>query len=90
MQITDVRVRKITKEGKMKAVVSITLDDEFVVHDIKVIEGEKGMFIAMPSKPTANGEHRDTAHPINSTTRDNMQRIILEAYEKALSEPEAE
>lgn len=90
MQITDVRVRKITKEGKMKAVVSITLDDEFVVHDIKVIEGEKGMFIAMPSKPTANGEHRDTAHPINSTTRDNMQRIILEAYEKAISEPEAE
>lgn len=90
MQITDVRVRKITKEGKMKAVVSITLDDEFVVHDIKVIEGEKGMFIAMPSKPTANGEHRDTAHPINSTTRDNMQRIILEAYEKATSEPEAE
>lgn len=90
MQITDVRVRKITKEGKMKAVVSITLDDEFVVHDIKVIEGEKGMFIAMPSKPTANGEHRDTAHPINSTTRDTMQRIILEAYEKAASEPEAE
>ena len=90
MQITDVRVRKITKEGKMKAVVSITLDDEFVVHDIKVIEGEKGLFIAMPSKPTANGEHRDTAHPINSTTRDNMQRIILEAYEKALSEPEVE
>ena len=90
MQITDVRVRKITKEGKMKAVVSITLDDEFVVHDIKVIEGEKGMFIAMPSKPTANGEHRDTAHPINSTTRDNMQKIILEAYEKALSDPEAE
>ena len=88
MQITDVRVRKITKEGKMKAVVSITLDDEFVVHDIKVIEGEKGMFIAMPSKPTANGEHRDTAHPINSATRDNMQRIILEAYEKAVSEPE--
>jgi stage V sporulation protein G len=90
MQITDVRVRKITKEGKMKAVVSITLDDEFVVHDIKVIEGEKGMFIAMPSKPTANGEHRDTAHPINSATRDHMQKIILEAYEKALSEPEAE
>lgn len=90
MQITDVRVRKVAKEGKLKAVVSITMDDEFVVHDIKVIEGEKGMFIAMPSKPTANGEHRDTAHPINSATRDNMQRIILEAYEKALSEPEAE
>ena len=68
MQITDVRVRKVAKEGKLKAVVSITMDDEFVVHDIKVIEGEKGMFIAMPSKPTANGEHRDTAHPINSTS----------------------
>ncbi len=90
MQITDVRVRKITKEGKMKAVVSITLDNEFVVHDIKVIEGEKGLFIAMPSKPTANGEHRDTAHPINSATRENMQRIILEAYDKALLEPEIE
>lgn len=90
MQITDVRVRKITKEGKMKAVVSITLDDEFVVHDIKVIEGEKGMFIAMPSKPTASGEHRDTAHPINSATREKMQRIILEAYEKALNEPDVE
>lgn len=90
MQITDVRVRKITKEGKMKAIVSITLDDEFVVHDIKVIEGEKGMFIAMPSRSSANGEHRDTAHPINSATRENMQRIILEAYEKAMNEPEAE
>ena len=90
MKITDVRVRKVAKEGKLKAIVSITMDDEFVVHDIKVIEGEKGMFIAMPSKPTANGEHRDTAHPINSATRDNMQKIILEAYEKALSEPEVE
>ena len=68
MRITDVRVRKITKEGKMKAVVSITLDDEFVVHDIKVIEGEKGLFIAMPSKKSADGEYRDIAHPINSNT----------------------
>ena len=88
MQITDVRVRKITKEGKMKAVVSITLDDEFVVHDIKVIEGEKGMFIAMPSKKAADGEYRDIAHPINSGTRESIQNIILEAYEKALDEPE--
>lgn len=88
MQITDVRVRKITKEGKMKAVVSITLDDEFVVHDIKVIEGEKGMFIAMPSKKAADGEYRDIAHPINSGTRELLQRIILDAYEKALNEPE--
>ncbi|MCM1090117.1 MAG: septation regulator SpoVG [Butyrivibrio sp.] len=88
MQITDVRVRKITKEGKMRAVVSITMDDEFVVHDIKVIEGEKGMFIAMPSKKTADGEYRDIAHPINSSTRELIQNIILEAYEKALDEPD--
>ena len=90
MQITDVRVRKIAKEGKMKAVVSITLDDEFVVHDIKVIEGEKGLFIAMPSKKAADGEYRDIAHPINSDTRENIQRIILERYEKALEEPQEE
>ena len=87
MQITDVRVRKITKEGKMKAVVSITLDDEFVVHDIKVIEGEKGLFIAMPSKKATDGEYRDIAHPINSSTRENLQKVILESYEKALEEP---
>lgn len=88
MQISDVRVRKITKEGKMKAVVSITLDDEFVVHDIKVIEGEKGLFIAMPSKKATDGEYRDIAHPINSSTRENLQRVILKSYEKALDEPE--
>ena len=86
MQVTDVRVRKIEKEGKMKAVVSITLDDEFVVHDIKVIDGEKGLFIAMPSKKSADGEYRDIAHPINSDTRDRIQRIILEKYEQALAE----
>ncbi len=88
MQITDVRVRKITKDGKMKAIVSITLDDEFVVHDIKVIEGEKGLFIAMPSKKATDGEYRDIAHPINSATRETIQKIILESYEKALQEPE--
>ena len=88
MQITDVRVRKITKEGKMKAIVSITLDDEFVVHDIKVIEGEKGLFLAMPSKKATDGEYRDIAHPINSSTRENLQKVILESYEKALEEPE--
>ena len=88
MQITDVRVRKITKEGKMKAVVSITLDDEFVVHDIKVIEGEKGLFIAMPSKKATDGEYRDIAHPINSSTRENLQKVILESYETALEETE--
>lgn len=88
MQITDVRVRKITKEGKMRAVVSITIDDEFVIHDIKVIEGDKGMFIAMPSKKAADGEYRDIAHPINSSTRENIQKIILESYKKALLEPD--
>ena len=86
MNITDVRVRKVEKEGKMKAVVSITIDQEFVIHDIKVIEGDRGLFIAMPSKRTADGEFRDIAHPINSDTRENIQKIILESYEKSLSE----
>ncbi len=90
MQITDVRVRKITKEGKMRAIVSITIDDEFVVHDIKVIEGDKGLFIAMPSKKATDGEYRDIAHPINSFTREKIQSIILESYQKALSEPDVE
>lgn len=87
MQITDVRVRKIAKGGKMKAVVSITLDDVFVIHDIKVIEGDKGLFIAMPSKKSADGEYRDIAHPINSETRESIQRLILERYEAALEDP---
>ena len=89
MKVTDVRVRKITNEGKMKAVVSITFDDEFVVHDIKVIEGEKGVFIAMPSRKATDGEYRDIAHPINSETRDRIQNIILAKYEAALLEEEA-
>ena len=88
MKITDVRVRKITKEGKMKAIVSITIDEEFVVHDIKVIEGEKGLFIAMPSKKATDGEYRDIAHPINQTTRENIQGIILDRYEQALMAPD--
>ena len=83
MKITDVRVRKVAKQGKMKAVVSVTFDNEFVVHDIKVIEGDKGLFIAMPSKKSADGEYRDIAHPINSPTRQMLQQIILESYEKA-------
>jgi len=86
MNITDVRVRKVAKEGKLKAVVSITIDDEFVVHDIKVIEGEKGLFIAMPSKKAMDGEYRDIAHPINSSTREQLQTIILDKYEIALQE----
>ena len=83
MNITDVRVRKVAKQGKMRAVVSITFDNEFVVHDIKVIEGEKGLFIAMPSKKSADGEYRDIAHPINSDMRQQLQKIILEAFDKA-------
>ena len=86
MQITDVRVRKVAKEGKMKAVVSITLDNEFVVHDIKVIEGDKGLFIAMPSRKSSDGEYRDIAHPLNSDTRDRIQAMILKGYEEALLE----
>ncbi len=86
MQITDVRVRKVAKEGKLKAVVSITIDEEFVVHDIKVIEGEKGLFIAMPSKKALDGEYRDIAHPINSGTRERIQSIILARYQQALEE----
>lgn len=86
MNITDVRVRKVEKEGKMKAVVSITIDDEFVVHDIKVIEGVKGLFIAMPSRKAADGEFRDIAHPINSETRDQIQNIILDEYQKAMEQ----
>ena len=89
MNITDVRVRKVAKEGKMKAVVSITIDEEFVVHDIKVIEGEKGLFIAMPSRKATDGEYRDIAHPINSSTRDKIQTIILGKYQEAVAEEEA-
>ena len=81
MLFRSVRIRKVAKEGKMKAVVSITIDNEFVVHDIKVIEGEKGLFIAMPSRKAADGEYRDIAHPINSDTRNMIQTLILEQYE---------
>lgn len=90
MEITDVRVRKINKEGKMKAVVSITFDGNFVVHDIKVIEGEKGLFIAMPSRKAGDGEYRDIAHPINSETRQEIQEIILENYTNVCERVEEE
>ncbi len=86
MQITDVRVRRIEREGRMKAIVSITLDNEFVVHDIKVIDGEKGLFIAMPSRRSTDGEYRDIAHPINSETRDMIQNMVLEKYQATASE----
>ena len=89
MKITDVRIRKVAKDGKMKAVVSITLDGEFVVHDIKVIEGEKGLFIAMPSRKASDGEYRDIAHPINSGTREHMQTLILTKYEETIELEEA-
>ena len=85
MNITDVRVRKVNVEGKMRAIVSVTLDNEFVVHDIKVIEGENGLFIAMPSKKGNNGEYRDIAHPINSASREKIQQLILEAYQRELA-----
>lgn len=83
MEITDIRIRKIETEGKMKAVVSVTFDNEFVVHDIKVIESQNGMFIAMPSRKTPDGEFRDIAHPINSNTREKIQKAILERYESS-------
>ena len=89
MKITDVRMRKVAKEGKLKAIVSITLDDEFAVHDIKIIEGDRGLFIAMPSKKVLDGEYRDIAHPINSATRDRIQTIILDKFQEVMdAEPE--
>ena len=84
MDITDVRVRMINRDRKMKAVVSITIDDVFVIHDIKIIEGEKGIFIAMPSRKTSEGDYKDIAHPINSDTRNMIQDIILKKYAEAL------
>lgn len=81
MNITDIRIRKVVKEGKLKAVASITIDNEFVVHDIKIIDGEKGLFIAMPSRKTSDGEYHDIAHPINSGTRESLQKSIITEYE---------
>lgn len=89
MEITDVRVRRVNKEGRMKAIISVTFDNEFVVHDIKVIERDNGLFIAMPSRKTADGEYRDIAHPINSDTRERLQTAILQKYEQALTEETA-
>ncbi len=82
MEITDVRVRKIETEGKLRAYVSITFDDSFVVHDLRVIDGNKGMFVAMPSKKLPNGDHKDIAHPINTEIREKIQKAVLEVYEK--------
>ena len=85
MNITDIRIRRLEGSGKMKAIVSITIDDEFVLHDIKVVDGEKGLFIAMPSKKTADGEYRDIAHPIKTETRNRIQQMILDKYQEELS-----
>ena len=88
MNITDVRVRKITNEGKMKCIVSITFDNLFVVHDIKVIDGDKGLFIAMPSRRAGDGEYRDIAHPINAEMRQVLEDAVLKAYHEALAQLE--
>ncbi len=84
MNVTDVRVRKINQDGKMKAIVSVTLDDAFVIHDVKVVEGQNGLFVAMPSRKTPEGEFRDIAHPITSSAREIIQNAVLEAYQNAL------
>jgi stage V sporulation protein G len=89
MQITDVRVRKVAKEGKLKAVVSITMDDEFVVHDIKVIEGKEKLFAAMPSRKSTDGTYRDIVHPITAEMRDELQNAILVKYEEFLASGES-
>ena len=90
MQITDVRLRKVNSENRMKAVASVTFDNEFVIHDIKVIESQNGLFIAMPSRKTPNGEYRDIAHPINAETREKIQKAILDAYEAPETEGNSE
>lgn len=90
MEITDIRIRVVNKDSKMKAVVSITFDEAFVVHDIKVIEGEKGLFIAMPSKKTPDGEYRDIAHPIHMDMRRRIQGAVLAKYEEVLNEEKPE
>ena len=86
MQITDVRVRKVNDEGKMKAIASVTFDDEFVVHDIKIISGQNGLFIAMPSRKMGEGDFRDIAHPLLSETRNKIKDAIFAEYEKVLAE----
>lgn len=86
MEVTDVRLRRVQTDGRMKAIASITLDDEFVIHDIRVIDGNDGLFVAMPSKRTPDGEFRDIAHPINSSARTKLQQAVLTAYEQSENE----
>jgi len=85
MNVTDVRVRKINVDGKMKAIVSVTIDDAFVIHDVKVVEGQNGLFVAMPSRKTPEGEFRDIAHPITTDAREIIQSAVLQAYQEALA-----
>ena len=89
MEITDVRIRKVSDEGKMKAIVSITFDDEFVVQDVKIIEGQNGLFVAMPSRKMGEGDFRDIAHPLLSETRNKIKDAIFAEYERILKENEA-
>ena len=84
MNVTDVRIRKILSDGKMKAIVSVTFDDMFVIHDVKVVEGQNGLFVAMPSRKTSGGEFRDIAHPINASARELIQNAVLLAYNEAV------
>ena len=81
MDITDIRIRKVSADGKLKAYVTVTFDDSFVVHNVKIIEGENGVFIAMPSRKTKSGEYKDVAHPINTSFRTLLQDRILKEYE---------
>ncbi|MGC5326795.1 septation regulator SpoVG [Brevibacillus sp. SYSU BS000544] len=90
MEVTDVRLRRVNTDGRMKAIASITIDHEFVVHDIRVIDGNNGMFVAMPSKRTPDGEFRDIAHPISSTTREKIQQAVLAEYDRVGLEEEAQ
>jgi len=83
VEVTDVRLRRVSTEGKMKAVASVTLDGEFVIHDVKVVEGSKGLFVAMPSRKTPDGEFRDVAHPITPSARERIQRAVLERLEQS-------
>ncbi|MGI6678139.1 MAG: septation regulator SpoVG [Dehalobacterium sp.] len=89
MDVTDVRIRKTLSEGKMKAIVSVTIDDAFVIHDVKVVDGQNGLFVAMPSRKTPAGEFRDIAHPISQQARDIIQSKVLEKYHQVLTEQEA-
>lgn len=89
MEITDVRVRKLLAEGKMKAIASVTIDNAFVIHDVKVVDGQNGLFVAMPSRKTANGEFRDIAHPISQEARNTIQSIVLQKYQEALENQDA-